>query len=112
MEPWWLQALLTLAGGFLASTGFWAFVQSRSKSKDAAARLLRVLAYDKIMKDGVAYLDRGYISRDELEDLNTYLFEPYKEFGGNGVAEQIMRQIHNLPIRSPIRYSPTNGGQS
>ena len=34
MEPW-LQTLLTILGTILASSGFWAYIQERSKRKAA-----------------------------------------------------------------------------
>lgn len=70
-------------------------------------RLLMGLAYDKIQQLGLSYIDRGWISGAEYEDFRKYLYEPYKDFGGNGVAEQIMQQVSNLPLRSTheIAYS-------
>ena len=41
MEPW-LQTLLTILGTILASSGFWAYIQERSKRK-AAENMLSAL---------------------------------------------------------------------
>ena len=46
----------------------------------------------------MSYLDRGYITRDEYENLYQYLYKPYKKVGGNGSAEHIMNQVDKLPI--------------
>lgn len=65
------------------------------------------LAYDKIQQLGMGYIDRGWISVAEYEDFRKYLYEPYRDFGGNGVAEQVMLQVSALPMRSTreIAYS-------
>lgn len=70
-------------------------------------RLLMGLAYDKITTLGLSYIKRGWISKDEYEDFQRYLYEPYKAFGGNGVAERIMTEVSRIPIRSSreIAYS-------
>jgi len=63
------------------------------------------LAYDKVMDKGGTYLDRGYVTRDEYEDLRKYFYEPYKALGGNGVAERIMNGVSELPIVGQSRYA-------
>lgn len=50
---------------------------------------------------GTAYLSRGYITIDEYEDLQKYLFSPYSSFGGNGMAEKVMKEVQELPIQFP-----------
>lgn len=101
----WVLALIVALSSILASSGFWAFLQRRSVVNDAHTRLLLGLAYDKIAHLGMSYIQRGWISKDEYEDFRKYLYEPYKEFGGNGVAERIMDGVKNLPLRSHNKYS-------
>lgn len=100
----WLPYVLTSVTTVAASSGFWAYIQVKLQKKDttrtAQTRLLLGLAYDKIAQLGLSYIERGWISRDEYEDFRKYLYEPYKDFGGNGVAEQIMHQVSNLPLRT------------
>lgn len=103
MDPW-LQAVVVALGSVLASTGFWTFVQKRDNTKTAIARLLLGLAYDKIVTLGLSYIERGWISKDEYEEFRKYLYEPYKDFGGNGVAERVMEEVTHLPLRSPNKY--------
>jgi hypothetical protein len=57
------------------------------------------LGHDRIMYLGMRYIDRGWITRDEYENLNTYLYEPYKNLGGNGSALRVMQEVNKLPIR-------------
>lgn len=68
MEPW-LQTLLTILGTILASSGFWAYIQERSKRKAAEnkhnnleTQMLIGLAHDRIIYLGMAYIERGYIT--------------------------------------------------
>lgn len=99
-----LQLLLTSLASVIASSGFWAYIQKKDQTKTAIARLLRGLAYDKIMTLGMAYIQRGWITKDEYEEFRKYLYEPYRDFGGNGVAERIMTEVSNLPLKSHNRY--------
>jgi len=94
----WLQVALVAAGSVMASSGFWAYVLRKTNHKDARTRLTMGLAYIELMTLGGNYIQRGFISRDEYEDLRKYFYDPYKELGGNGVAEKIMKQVEELPV--------------
>lgn len=37
------------------------------------------------------YIARGWITTDEYEDLYKYLIEPYRDLGGNGIIENLIR---------------------
>lgn len=100
----WLQVVLSSAGGVLASSGFWAYVSRNSVHKSATTQLMMGLAYIELMTLGANYIQRGSITRDEYEDYRKYFYDPYKELGGNGVAERIMMAVQSLPI-SPRRYA-------
>lgn len=101
----WVQLTVTSTAAVLASSGFWAYIQRKDTSKHANTRLLMGLAYDKITNLGLNYIERGWISKDEYEDFRRYLYEPYKDFGGNGVAERIMQEVSNLPLKSHTKYA-------
>jgi hypothetical protein len=101
----WIQLFLVSITSIGASSGFWAFLQHRGSAKDANDKLLMGLAYAKIVQLGLQYIDQGWISSDEYEEFQKYLYEPYKALGGNGVAERIMVEVTALPMRSAIRYS-------
>lgn len=103
--PHWLEMFVTIVCAFLASSGFWAYITSRTNKKSASSKMLLGLGYDRIMTLGMMYIERGYITREEYEDLVKYLYKPYKELGGNGSAERIMREIEGLPIRKAERES-------
>ena len=93
------EIIIVLATAF-SSAGFWAFIQFRRQGKSATDRLLMGLAYEKLVLLGEMYLTRGWISRAELADIHKYLYEPYKELGGNGTVEHIMHHVEQLPLRN------------
>lgn len=62
-------------------------------------RMILGLGHDIIISRGESYLNRGYITRDEYENLNDYLYKPYLEMGGNGTAKKIMSEVEKLPMR-------------
>ena len=96
----WTQILLTILSSVLASSGLWAFILARLDRHSAEKQMLVGLGHDRIMFLGMRYIDRGWITQDEYENLSTYLYEPYKKLGGNGSAHKIMQEVDKLPIRS------------
>ena len=95
----WVPMAVTIVTTAIASTGFWSYIQAKDVKKSANTQMLIGLGHDRIMTLGLAYLDRGSISRDEYENLNDYLYEPYVRLGGNGSAKKIMEEVNKLPIR-------------
>ena len=95
----WAGFLATIVVSVLASSGFWAFLQRRAERKDIKTEMLIGLGHDRIMALGMSYIERGYITRDEYENLYEYLYRPYQKIGGNGSAQRIMGEVDKLPIR-------------
>lgn len=95
----WAQSAVTIVAAVIASSGFWAFLQKVTDKKDVRTELLIGLAHDRIMQSGMYYIDRGYITPDEYENLYDYLYKPYKAMGGNGSAERIVERVKKLPVR-------------
>lgn len=106
MEPWLLTAI-TIVGSVMASSGFWAYLQRKDSLKGAHTQLLLGLAHDRIIALGMKYIERGYLTKDEYEDLMKYLYKPYSEFGGNGLAEKVMADVMRLPILNTHRTVAT-----
>lgn len=104
MDVW--LVILTSASSVAASSGFWAYVVRKSDRKSAATKLMMGLAYIELMTLGQNYVNRGSITRDEYEDYRKYFYDPYKELGGNGVAERMMSEVQALPLK-PRRYADT-----
>lgn len=96
----WEQMLITIIGSVIASSGFWAYMQSRAEKKDIKTVLLIGLAHDRVMYLGLRYIEQGYITSDEYENLYKYLYRPYEQMGGNGSAKRIMTEVNKLPIRN------------
>ena len=100
-----IQMIVTVICAVLASSGFWAFVQKKSDKNTAEQRLLIGLAHDRIIWLGMQYIERGWITQDEYENLHDYLYIPYSEAGGNGSAKKVMMHVDNLPVHNS-NYSP------
>ena len=97
-----LDIIITLAVAVFGSTGFWSLVQARGKKKSAEARLLMGIAYSEIIRRCEYYIKRGYVSSDEYNELNRYLFEPYHEMGGDGTAEKLIDEVRGLPTAKEV----------
>lgn len=104
MNPW-IQMVTSLIMGLIASSGFWAFIQSKTGNRSLQAEMLVGLGHDRIVYLGMKYIERGYITKDEFENLNDYLYKPYSKLGGNGSAERIMQEVRKLPIKSQVDIS-------
>ena len=68
------------------------------------------LAHDRIVYLGMGYVERGYITQDEYENLYEYLYKPYERLGGNGSAKRIMIEVNKLPIHKSTYVKQENGG--
>ena len=93
-----LQTLVTITCAVLASSGFWAWLQKRDDKKSLQSQMLIGLAHDRIVALGMSYIERGWITKDEYENLREYLYEPYKALGGNGSAKRVVEGVNRLKI--------------
>jgi len=100
-----LSIIITIVGSVLASSGFWAFIQTKRDTKDVKTQMLLGLAHDRIIYLGMCYIERGWVTQDEYENLKTYLYAPYEKMGGNGAARRIVNGVDSLPLRS-TPYKP------
>ena len=103
------NTLVTVLLTLLASSGFWAFVIATIEKKSARNKMLLGLGHDRIIYLGMKYVEKGEITQGEYENLNKYLYEPYKKMGGNGTAERLMQEVNKLRI-VPDTYPRRNGG--
>ena len=104
----WMQILLTVFSSVLASSGLWAYITKRLEKKDVKTEMLIGLGHDRIMYLGMSYIDRGWITSDEYENLYEYLYKPYEKMGGNGSAKRIMNEVNKLPIHKSQYKEETN----
>ena len=97
------EIILAIVGAVFASTGFWTLINqlisNRQKKKSAEAQMLMGLGHDRICNLGEGYIARGYITKDEYENLHDYLYIPYEKLGGNGTAQKIMTEVKKLPLK-------------
>lgn len=98
-----ITIIVSVSCAIFASTGFWAFLtycfQKKDTKDNAESQMLKGLAHDRICYLGQRYVRRGYITKDDYENLHDYLYAPYKKLGGNGTAEKIMKEVDRLPLK-------------
>lgn len=103
----WNQTLITIVCSVIASSGFWALLQKKLDKKDVTREMLLGLAHDRILCLGFCYINRGdWITQDEYENLNDYLYKPYVKMHGNGTAKRLMECVDKLRI-VPSNYKPS-----
>ena len=94
----WVQIAVPLVAAVLTSSGLWAVIARRADKGAAQRKMLVGLAHDRIVHLGMVCIDRGYITQDEYENLNDYLYAPYEKMGGNGSAKRVMEEVRRLPM--------------
>lgn len=104
-----LELVATVIGAVFASSGFWAYLISRRDKKraceeknDVNARMTMGLGHDRIIYLCEKYIERGWITSEEYENLRTWLFDPYEAMGGNGTAKRLMAIVDNLPVHKIV----------
>ena len=118
----WLPVILGGVGTALVGGLFtllqWSLTRKAAREDRAAElvsaetqelkRLVRVLVeadrtilYDRIKHLGKAYLTRGYITVEELEDLDLMheVYHNKEKLGGNGFLDALMHTVHGLEVR-------------
>ena len=61
----------------------------------------RTILYDRIKHLGKSYLARGYVTVEELEDLDLMheVYHNKEKLGGNGFLDALMTKVHTLNVR-------------
>lgn len=95
-----VDLIIGIVVAVLGSNGLWALIQKLSERKDTKTRMLIGLGHDRIMYLTMKYVERGYITADEYENLHDYLYKPYEDLGGNGSAKRAMDEVKRLPLYS------------
>jgi hypothetical protein len=102
-----IVAFLSIFGGFLAgSGGFWVYLTKKFQREDRVRQLIMGLAHDKIVYLGIKYIEKGFVTKDEYDDLFKYFWDPYEALGGDGSAERIIRMVQLLPLTPERRGDP------
>lgn len=97
----WIELVVTVICAVFSSNGVWALIQKSKEKKDARTKMILGLGHDRIIFLCKFYLEQGWISTADLENLYKYLYLPYKDLGGNGVAEKLVKKVEELPINDP-----------
>lgn len=96
----WIQVLAAIVVSIMASGGLWNYLQFRKKKHDSKTRIILGLGHDRIIALGMRYIDRGWISKDEYENLVKFIFKPYKKLEpDDGSVSKVMQEVERLPIR-------------
>lgn len=95
-----LEMIASIICSVLASSGLWVFILKKFEAKDSKTAMLIGLGHDRIVYLGMNYIERGYITKDEYENIYEYLYKPYETLGGNGSAKRIMEEVNKLPIQN------------
>lgn len=74
-------------------------IRDRMKNKHGVAAGVKIILYDRIKWMGNKYLDRGYITSEELEDLVEMHRIYHDELIGNGFLDEIMKKVKALPLK-------------
>lgn len=83
----------------LTSSSFLAFLNARMNKHDNISQMVMGLGHHEILEDGRKLINKGFVTIQELDDFNHYLYEPYKALGGNGTGEEIAKKVNSLPIK-------------
>lgn len=97
-----MELIVSIVVAIFACSGFWTFltfmIQRRDKKESAESMMMKGIGHDRICYLGSSYIKKGYITKDDYENLHDYLYLPYKKLGGNGTAEKIMNEVEKLPL--------------
>lgn len=58
----------------------------------------RSILHDKIYTKSEDYLERGYVTIEELNNLD-YLYRGYKALNGNGTGDSLYQKVLDLPTK-------------
>lgn len=61
----------------------------------------RTILYDRIKHLGKSYIARGYITVEEMEDIDLMheVYHNKEKLGGNGFLDSLMSTVHALEVR-------------
>ena len=84
----------------LLGSSLWAglidVIKSKKKKLTTEQKMLLGLGHSILYTKLENYIEQGYVTVDQLEDL-TYLYTPYKDMGGNGTCERLYEEVCRLP---------------
>ena len=77
-------------------------IRELKKMMDVLVEADRTILYDRIKHLGKSYIARGYITVEELEDIDLMhtVYHDKDKLGGNGFLDALMQTVHTLDVRA------------
>ncbi len=63
---------------------------------DVVKEGIKAILHDRILQKCEYHIQKGYITIDDIEEIE-YMNEPYKKLGGNGTVKVAIHKVHDLP---------------
>ena len=114
-----ITGVISLIVGIFGSTGFWTYYTAKREKKSEVYKKIDEIetkvdkhiegmqqmvlgqTYVQIVRTCEYWLQRGWAEQDDIRDLEHYLYDPYRSWGGNGTAERLFNQVCTLPTKPP-----------
>lgn len=99
----WIPVIVAIVGsGALSAliTGIFTERANRKRVETGTQAGVRMILYAWIKSLGREYIERGYISVEELEDLKAMHSIYHTDLKGNGFLDTLMQNVEKLPIRN------------
>ena len=80
-------------------SGVFALLLARQKKGNGIEAGVRILLYDQIKYRGNHFIERGYVTRDEYEDLIEMHEVYHTALDGNGYLDNLMLDVSRLTHR-------------
>lgn len=78
-------------------SGVFTLLSARKKKANGTEAGVRILLYDRIKDLGNQFVERGYVTRDEYEDLIRMHEVYHTSLDGNGYLDNLMLEVNGLP---------------
>jgi hypothetical protein len=93
-----IQTIITIAVALISSSGVWGLFNLAIQKKNDTTRLMIGVAQHLIVRESHRLLEQGHMTTDDYRNIRKGLYEPYKQLGGNGLAEKMVNDVEKLPI--------------
>lgn len=91
------QIVNALAGAII--TLLWTMLRAKKRENDALKEGMQALLRDRIIQAYNHYSDKGWIPIYAMESIEA-CYKSYEKLGENGVIDNLMRQLRELPNHS------------
>ena len=96
------EIIVAIVAAIFASTGFWTFINNvyanKRERESVERKALKGLLHNELMKKCDEFVKQGFINVQDYEDLNEYIYLPYRDLGGNGTGERAWQELNKLPL--------------